>query len=194
MVRDDRAQQDHSAGHSCGTVGATIENRSESTMRYSYDAVDMQKQVLSFSHKGMRRFPQIFCLAALLFLFSPLVTAQQKLTYVVEYATEHTGRIHVQIVPSSPINSPATLVIPRAIPSGYAQQFYDRYVEKVKATTSSETPVKKQDGPRWRVEQPGLTKIEYEVDLARLEQEILDASAASKARPEYVGLLGYSVL
>ncbi|HJX89996.1 MAG TPA: hypothetical protein VJ372_05830 [Pyrinomonadaceae bacterium] len=142
----------------------------------------------------MRRLLPMFCLVALLFLLSSLVTAQQKLTYIVQYSSEHSGRIHVQIAPASPINSPVTLVMPRAIPSGYAQQFYDRYVDQVKATTSSETPPKKQDGPRWRVEQPGLTKIEYEVDVARLEQEIFDASAASKVRPEYVGLLGYSVL
>src|SRR5262245_38327522 len=131
-------------------------------------------------------------LFALLFLFSTTISAQQKLTYKVQYSTEHASRIHVQIITSSPINSPVTLVIPRAIPSGYAQQFYDRYVDQVKATTSSETPIKKQDGPRWRVEQPGLTKIEYDVDVARLEQEILDASDTSKVRPEYVGLPGYS--
>jgi hypothetical protein len=153
-----------------------------------------QTQVPNLSHKRMRSLLQMFCLVALLLLLSSLVTAQQKLTYIVQYSSEHSGRIHVQIAPASPIKSPVTLVIPRAIPSGYAQQFYDRYVDQIKATTSSETPAKKQDGPRWRVEQPGLTKIEYEVDVARLEQEIFDASAASKVRPEYVGLLGYSVL
>lgn len=142
----------------------------------------------------MRRLLQIFFLVILLFQLSAVVAAQQTLTYKVQYSTEHVDRIHVQIAPSSPINSPVTMVIPRAIPSGYAQQFYDRYVDQVKATTSSETPVKKQDGPRWRIEQPGLTKIEYDVDVARLEQEILDASDTSKVRPEYVGLLGYSVL
>ena len=142
----------------------------------------------------MRRLLQILFLVTLLFQLSALVTAQQTLTYKVQYSTEHPDRIHVQIAPSSPITSPVTMVIPRAIPSGYAQQFYDRYVDQVKATTSSETAVKKQDGPRWRIEQPGLTRIEYDVDVARLEQEILDASDTSKVRPGYVGLLGYSGL
>jgi len=136
----------------------------------------------------------MFCLVTLLFHLSVVVAAQQSLAYLVQYSNENAARIHVQIVTASPITSPVTMVIPRAIPSGYAQEFYDRYVDRVKATTSSETPVKKQDGPRWRVEQRGLTKIEYDVDVARLEQEIFDASAASKVRPEYVGLLGYSVL
>jgi predicted metalloprotease with PDZ domain len=142
----------------------------------------------------MRSLFRIFCLVTLLFQLAVVIAAQPKLTYMVQYSTEHAGRIRVRILPSSPITSPVTMVFPRAIPSGYAQEFYDRYVDQVKATTSVETPVKKQDGPRWRVEQSGLTRIEYEVDVARLEQEIFDASAASKVRSEYVGLLGYSVL
>src|SRR5262245_66719 len=154
----------------------------------------MQRQALNLSGSAIQSLLKAASLVALLFLLSASIVAQQKLNYVVQYSNEQAGRIHVQIAPLTPINSPVTLVIPRAIPSGYAQEFYDRYVERVKATTSSEAPVKKQDGPRWRVEQSGLTKIEYDVDVTRLEQEILDASAAAKVRPEYVGLLGYSVL
>jgi len=124
--------------------------------------------------------------------------AQQRLTYHVEYSTASSGRVHVVILPPKAMKGSVTLVIPRAIPSGYAQQFYDRYVENVKAMSSAGTLLKieKHDGPRWLVESAGteLSKVEYDVDLSRLEGEIHDGSATSKARAEYVGLLGYSVL
>jgi len=135
---------------------------------------------------------------SLLFLLVIPAIAQEKSTYRVEYSTARAERIHVVITPSQPVKAPATLVIPRAIPSGYDQHFYDRYVEEVKATSSTGTVLKidRQDGPRWRVgeNQTAVAKVEYDVDLSKLEREITDAADASKARPDYVGLLGYSVL
>jgi predicted metalloprotease with PDZ domain len=38
-----------------------------------------------------------------------------------------------------------------------------------------------------------VRRIEYEVNLARMEREILGASDSSRVRPAYVGLLGYSI-
>ncbi len=38
-----------------------------------------------------------------------------------------------------------------------------------------------------------MRRVAYRVDLARMEREILAASDSSRARPDYVGLLGYSV-
>jgi predicted metalloprotease with PDZ domain len=38
-----------------------------------------------------------------------------------------------------------------------------------------------------------VARIDYEVDIARMEQEIVAASDTSKARPGYLSLLGYSV-
>ncbi|MGH9959705.1 MAG: hypothetical protein ACREBC_21695, partial [Pyrinomonadaceae bacterium] len=126
----------------------------------------------------------------------PKQTAQENLTYIVEYSTARMGRVHIVIVPSRPLKGPVTLVIPRAIPSGYAQQFYDRYVVDVKATSEAGNALKteREDGPRWRVgSADAVAKIEYDVDLARHEGEITAAADTSKARPKYVGLLGYSV-
>jgi predicted metalloprotease with PDZ domain len=131
-----------------------------------------------------------------LLLFPVCARAQTTFTYRVEYSTASPGRIHVSIVPPKPITTAVTLVIPRAIPSGYDQQFYDRYVENVSATSISGTPAKvvREDGPRWRFSDVGVARVEYDVDLARLEREITSASDSSKARANYVGLLGYSVL
>jgi predicted metalloprotease with PDZ domain len=139
-----------------------------------------------------------FRVVAILLIFCLPNIAREKLTYQVEYSTARSRYLHVVIVPAVTMKGPVTLVIPRAIPSGYAQQFYDRYVENVKATSSAGLPlaIAREDGPRWRVGTiaTDVARLDYDVDLSRLEHEILDASSVSKARPEYVGLLGYSVL
>jgi predicted metalloprotease with PDZ domain len=147
---------------------------------------------------SLSKIRSAFIAGTFLLLCLPYASAQDKLTYKVKYVAADFGRIHVTLTPSKPIPSPLTLVIPRAIPSGYAQQFYDRYVENVKAISSTKTSLKidRQDGPRWQVGagQLDVGSIEYQVDLRRLEREIADASDTSKARAGYVGLLGYSVL
>jgi predicted metalloprotease with PDZ domain len=92
--------------------------------------------------------------------------------------------------------APLTLVMPRAVPMGYSQQEYDRYVGDVKAFgPRGELAVERVEGPRWRLGVAGamVRRVSYSVDLARMEREILGASDASRARPAYVGLLGYSV-
>ena len=136
-------------------------------------------------------------LGTLLLVSAPSALAQDRVTYTLEYSTSRSGHVHLAIQPSSPIKGPVTLVIPRAITGGYDQQFYDRYVQDVKATSSAGVAVKieREDGPRWRVgtADADVKKIEYDVDLARLEREILNAADSSKARADYVGLLGYSV-
>ena len=137
----------------------------------------------------------LFRIVAFLLLLGPSVTGQTELTYVVQYTNEQSALIHVQIVAASVDKSLITFVMPRAIPGGYGQQPYDRFVEHVKATSTKgmSLKVQKENGPRWRITGPDIGKVEYDVDLLRLEREILDASAASKERSGYVGLLGYSV-
>lgn len=156
----------------------------------------MRSPIHYFLDLGQTDLRKFFLIAGLFLLFDSSATAQQKLTYLVQYSTDHPGWMHVQIVPPKPVKSPVTLVMPRAIPSGYSQQFYDRYVGQVKATSASGVSLKveKEEGPRWRVNESDTVRVEYDVDLTRLEREIMDASATSKARSEYVGVLGYSVL
>jgi predicted metalloprotease with PDZ domain len=92
---------------------------------------------------------------------------------------------------------PVTLVIPRAVPMGYSQQLYDRYVSDVSARGPDDVPisVERKDGSRWQVGAAGarVRQITYRVDLARMERELLSATDSSRARPGYAGILGYSV-
>ena len=150
---------------------------------------------IKVSCDGCMNALRVMCLISLLALQA---VAQESLTYRVEYSTARSGRVHVAIAPAKTLKGPLTLVIPRAIPSGYAQQFYDRYVEDVKATSSAGSPLKteREEGPRWRVggSDAEVAQVEYDVDVTRLEREIVQASDTSKVRPEYVGLLGYTFL
>jgi len=130
-------------------------------------------------------------------LLALTVSAQDSLTYRVDYSTNKPDIVHIAIQPSQPLRGPLTLIIPRAITSGYSQRLYDRYVESVSASSSDQKPSKigRQEGSRWTVGDRDalVSRVEYDVNLARLEQEITGAADASKRRPEYVGLLGYSI-
>lgn len=129
-------------------------------------------------------------------LVSP-VLAQEKIVYRLEYAKPDDTTVRVRMtLPGDPA-APVTMVMPRAIPMGYGEQRYDRYVTGVRASApqGGELLVEREEGPRWRIGAAGgrVRYIEYQVDLARMEREILAASDSSRVRPGYVGLLGYSV-
>lgn len=131
-------------------------------------------------------------------LFAPVVTgAQALMEYGVQYARAGESRIRVSIEMPELLAGPQTLIMPRAIPMGYGEQPYDRYVENLKAygAGDEELAVERTDGPRWTLGKAGamLRRVAYEVDLARMEREVLNGGDASKVRPKYVGLLGYSV-
>ena len=95
------------------------------------------------------------------------------------------------------VPGPVTLIIPRAVPMGYAQQLYDRYVSDVSARGTDDVPVgvERKEGSRWQVGIAGtrVRQINYRVDLARMERELLSATDSSRARSGYAGILGYSV-
>lgn len=127
-------------------------------------------------------------------------SADDSVGYRVRLARPGDTRVAVTIALPEPVPAPLTLVVPRAVPMGYSQQPYDRFVSDVSAEAADGpggTPlaVEREDGPRWRLGAPGarLRSVSYRVDLARMEREILGASDSSRARPLYVGLLGYSV-
>jgi predicted metalloprotease with PDZ domain len=123
--------------------------------------------------------------------------SSEAVAYRVELAQAGATTVAVSIELPAATPGPLTLVIPRAVPMGYSQQEYDRYVGDVKALGPDERAlaVERVEGPRWRLGVAGASveRVSYTVDLARMEREILGASDASKARPGYVGLLGYSV-
>jgi predicted metalloprotease with PDZ domain len=130
-----------------------------------------------------------------LFLAQPVAAAE--VSYSLTYRDSRPGVVSVRIdlPPASP--GSRILVIPRAIPMGYGEQPFDRFVSSVDASSSdgSKLAVERGEGPRWLLGAPDtiLARIGYEVDIARMEQEVLAASDTSKARPGYLSLLGYSV-
>lgn len=131
-------------------------------------------------------------------LFAPMVTgAQARMTYGVQYARAGESRIRVSIEMPEPLAGPQTLVMPRAIPMGYGEQPYDRFVGNLKAYGAGDEvlEVERQEGPRWTLGKAGakLRRVAYAVDLARMEREVMSGGDASKVRAGYAGLLGYSV-
>jgi len=113
--------------------------------------------------------------------------------YRLIYSAPGNTSVHVRI--ELPGGTPAsrTLVIPRAVPMGYGEEPYDRFVARVSAFDAAGKPleVAGAEGPRWRV--GPAARVEYDVDLAGMEQEIHDATDSSRARPGYAAFLGYSV-
>lgn len=124
--------------------------------------------------------------------------AQAPITYRLQYTAPGDCCVHVEMVFTQPVASPITLVIPRTYPGGYEQVLYDAYADKVRAfdATGKAVEMKRaEDGPRWNVGKTGETveRIEYQVDVARMESQILSSVETSKVRRGYVGLLGYSI-
>jgi predicted metalloprotease with PDZ domain len=133
------------------------------------------------------------------FLLLPArILAQEAVSYRVEYSLSKPSEIHVALRIAGGADAPLTLVMPRAIPGGYAQRPYDPFVENIHAFSSDgkETDVTRENlGPRWKTGKSGarVERIEYDVNIARMEREIFAASDASKIRDGYAGLLGYSI-
>jgi predicted metalloprotease with PDZ domain len=129
-------------------------------------------------------------------LLATAVASPGLVTY--HLALGHDPRVRVEIqIPPARAACPRTLVMPRAIPMGYGEQPYDRFVTGLQAfgTDGRSLEVKREEGPRWSLGATGQTldRLAYEIDLARMEETVLSASDTSKWRDGYVSLLGYSV-
>jgi predicted metalloprotease with PDZ domain len=126
-----------------------------------------------------------------------LATAEGVLAYRVRYDLAAPSVVHITVKLAAPSEAPMTMIVPRSVPGGYAQRPYDPFVINVKAYTDVGGAAVRRDelGPRWAIGNQGerISRIEYDVDVARMEREIFDASDTSKIRDGYVGLLGYSV-
>jgi predicted metalloprotease with PDZ domain len=106
--------------------------------------------------------------------------------------------VHITLVPSEFKEATLTLVFPRTYPGGYAQIPYDSFVEEIHAFSPDGKPLivnAEAVGPRWRIGQPGdqVGRIEYQVDVIRMEEQLRGAVETSKVRAEYAGFLGYSI-
>ncbi len=129
-------------------------------------------------------------------LFLQQITVQPPaFTYHIELQKAGDRRVSITIETKG-LPFPQHLVMPRAIPMGYGEQPYDRFISALYAEDDDNRPVlvSRQEGPRWRISgESKLKRIRYTVDLGRMEKEILSAADSSKARDYYVGILGYSV-
>jgi len=113
--------------------------------------------------------------------------------YRLSYPAPGSATAHMRIeLPGTPA-SPRMLVIPRAIPMGYGEEPYDRFVTHVLAFDSQNKPLEvvRAEGPRWRV--GAAVRVEYDMDLARMEREIHSGTDSSRVRPGYAAFLGYSI-
>lgn len=127
-------------------------------------------------------------------------TAQQRpsaVSYEVRYAAPDSQSIRVLLRLKKPIAGGRAFIMPRAVPMGYSQNAYDRFVQNLIARDGAgkSLAVKRGEGPRWILGDAAgrLAEIEYEVDLKGMEQQVLAGGDSSRVRPQYVFLLGYSI-
>src|SRR5215469_8124674 len=134
-----------------------------------------------------------------LFLLSAWAAhAQTAVHYHLAYPATGDSVVRVRIDLPSARRAPLTLIMPRNYPGGYGLVLYDSFVENVRAFSDQSKPLavtRAPDGPRWSLGAGGeqVVRVEYSVDVVRMEKELLDASNTSKVRQRYVSLLGYSV-
>jgi predicted metalloprotease with PDZ domain len=158
-----------------------------------------------------RVFGLAICLCTLSLTIDPTVAKaadQPKLTYRLSYSLETPSLVHVTIqLPPSASASQLTLIVPRSVPGNYAQRPYDPFVSNVKAFSDSAPHASNNDivaverdeyGPRWTLGKRAssattIARIEYDVDVAKMERDIIFSSDTSKIREGYVGLLGYTI-
>lgn len=135
----------------------------------------------------------------LFLLILPLAAqAQQPIRYAVKYSAGGDSRAKISLTFPQSLPTPRTFVIPRNYPGGYNLVLYDTFVENIHAYSATDKQLsvhKDSEGPRWEITTPGdaVKRIEYEVDIGRMEREIHAAIDTSKVRPRYLGILGYSV-
>jgi predicted metalloprotease with PDZ domain len=135
--------------------------------------------------------------ASLLLLSLLQAVATPGVRYSLAYGDDRPSSISVRIDLPPLAPGPKVFIIPRAIPMGYGEQPFDRFVVEVSAHSAdgARLSVERGEGPRWLLGGPDkiVARIDYQMDIGRMEQEIVAASDTSKARPGYLSVLGYSV-
>lgn len=136
--------------------------------------------------------------SALLILTSSALARESSLIYHLQYSNPGDSFVQISLELSPPLAAPAAFVMPRNYPGGYSLVPYDSFVEEPSAFSIDNARLsmqKEPDGPRWDVGRRGesISRLEYRVNVARMERELLSAVDSSKVRPGYLGVLGYSV-
>jgi predicted metalloprotease with PDZ domain len=123
---------------------------------------------------------------------------EARLVYRLRYDLSAPSMVHVTLDLPEATEAPLTLIMPRSVPGGYVQRPYDPFVSSVKAFGANGAAAeitRDEFGPRWTIGKccSRVNRIEYDVDVSRMEREIFAASDSSKIREGYAGLLGYSI-
>ncbi len=128
--------------------------------------------------------------------FSSFSSAQ--LRYTLSYKDSSASVLKVSVEASSPLTAPLSFIMPRSIPGHYGVCYYDHFITNIFVVSNSGVKyamVKNGLGaPRWSYADTGrqVVRIEYEVDLNRMERNSMPAEA-SIVRPGFAGILNYSV-
>ena len=155
------------------------------------------------TYSGIVRTRQVFLSTLFLILCDPARVLAAPLqtgpvAYELHYAGADDPSVGLSVVFPSPLPAPVNLVMPRSYPGGYSFVPYDDFVEEVHALSPDGQSIeckKDADGPRWTIGRGSekIARIDYRVNVARMEDRIRDSVESSKIRKNYVGLLGYSV-
>jgi len=154
------------------------------------------------TYPEIMRTRRAFFFTLLLILCNPARTLAAspvgQVAYELNYGGAGDPSVSLRITPKNPLPAPVDLVIPRSYPGGYSFVPYDSFVEDVHAFSPDSKTIackKDADGPRWAIGQGSekIARIEYRVNVGRMEDRLRDSVESSKIRKNYVGLLGYSV-
>ena len=128
----------------------------------------------------------------------PSLPYSQSIEYRLRYSGNGDHRVAIAISFPLGIQGSVNFVMPRNYPGGYNLVLYDSFVENIRALSAegkSLTVKRETDGPRWIIQgqDQSLRRIEYDVDVNRMEQVLQAGIDSSKVRSQYLGILGYSV-
>src|SRR5262245_8525767 len=137
-------------------------------------------------------------LATMAFLAVSIVSTAQ-LSYTISYKDSSLGTLRIAIEPRDDLAAPVSFVMPRSVPGHYSgSATYDKFISNIYAVDykGEKMAMRKDlnDAPRWYFNDAGklMHRIEYEVDLRKMESTLTPADA-SIIRSGFVGILNYSV-
>ncbi|WP_437395371.1 hypothetical protein [Flagellimonas lutimaris] len=122
--------------------------------------------------------------------------AQNPIGYTLDY-TPGSDKINIELEFDTLNADSIKLIIPRSAPGTYILTNYLAFIDDVVGytTTGKQLSGMIGDGSFFTFGDSNdlLNKVSYTVDIQKMEIDLLDASTSSKARKDYLGLLGYSV-
>jgi len=136
-----------------------------------------------------------------IFLFLIIISftnsyAQSSVLYTLTH-TPNSKKIKIELEFDVVSTNTAKLVIPRSGPGTYDLTNYLSFIDNVKGYSVSDKVLKGAIGDGsfflFKEKDKFLKKISYEVDIKKMELNLLGGFSSSKMRENYLGLLGYSV-